>query len=290
MALDRAASDSLGLGDIVGDGESISASSDPLTFAEGATFTPTDDGGEVIEEAAEEAAEPPDHESNLAEYIDESTLNTLASDIIQYVKEDRESRADWEAMLSEGLTYLGLKLEDRQVPFPGCSGVFDPILLEAVIRWHATASAELIPAGGPVKTQIIGQPTPETEAQSSRVKEFMNFYLTEGAPEYVEENDQMLMWLPLVGSTFKKTYQDPIMSRPVSPFITPDKFIVSANTSDLETCSRATHVIEMGQRDMKMRQLSKFYLDIPPGQPDQPSSDSTTGHTNQTTVHNTTGI
>jgi hypothetical protein len=153
-------------------------------------------------------------------------------------------------------------------PFSGAAGVFDPILLEAVIRWHATASAELMPASGPVKTQIIGQPTPETESQASRVKEFMNYYLMEGAPEWVEQNDQMLFWLPLVGCTFKKTYQDPILNRVVSPFILPQDFVVSFSTDDLDTCPRATHIINMSPKDMKMRQISGFYRDVELKEPD----------------------
>ena len=266
MALDRAAAQSLGLSDIAGqdpDAESVDVPGDPITFAEGASIIPQDDGSEIIDFAPlGHDNSNVDHDENLAEYMEESDLGTLASDIIDWVKEDIESRADWESMLAQGLTYLGLKMEDRNYPFPGAAGVFDPILLEAVIRWHATASAELLPAGGPVKTQIIGQPSPDTEAQASRVKEFMNFYLMEGAPEWVEQNDQMLFWLPLVGSTFKKTYQDPILNRVVSPFILPQDFVVSFSTDDLATCPRATHVINMSVRDMKMRQISGFYSDV----------------------------
>jgi hypothetical protein len=279
MALGNAAIQSFGLSDITGQdtgGENIEIPSDPLTFAEGATITPQDDGSEMIDFDPEgEANANIDHDENLADYMEESDLNDLASDIIGWVKEDRESRADWESMLSQGLTYLGLKIEDRSYPFPGAAGVFDPILLEAVIRWHATASSELLPAGGPVKTQIIGQPSPETEGQASRVKEFMNFYLMEGAPEWVEQNDQMLFWLPLVGSTFKKTYQDPILNRVVSPFILPADFIVSFSTDDLDTCTRATHVISMSVKDMKMRQISGFYSDVELKDPDyETESDS----------------
>lgn len=266
MALDGASARTLGLGDLQGSsGEDVSLPADPLTFADGASITPTSDGGEEIDfnpAVGKPRPEEIEHDENLANFMDESALNTLAADIITWVKEDRQSRSDWESMLSEGLTYLGLKMEDRNFPFPNAAGIFDPLLLEAVIRWHSTASAELIPAAGPVKTQIIGQPTPETEAQASRVKEFMNFYLMEGAPEWVEQNDQMLFWLPLVGSTFKKTYQDPILNRVVSPFVLPANLIVSFSTDDIETCPRVTHVIDMSPKDMKMRQLSGFYSDI----------------------------
>ena len=272
MAIDRATASILGLNDITGgdaSGEELNIPQIDPTFADGASITPEEDGGETIDfEPQADESEPVDHDDNLAEYMEDSDLQSLANDIIDYVGEDRKSRADWESMLSQGLTYLGLKIEDRSIPFSGAAGVFDPILLEAVIRWHATASAELMPASGPVKTQIIGQPTPETEAQASRVKEFMNYYLTEGAPEWIEQNDQMLFWLPLVGCTFKKTYQDPILNRVVSPFILPQDFVVSFSTDNLETCPRATHIINMSPKDMKMRQISGFYRDVELKEPD----------------------
>jgi len=278
MALDRATTSGLGLDDITGDnagGEDVNVPQDDLKFADGASFTPEEDGGETINFAPEEEnTEPVAHDDNLAEHMEDSDLQAIANDIIDYVKEDRDSRADWESMLSQGLTYLGLKIEDRAIPFKGSAGVFDPILLEAVIRWHATASAELMPASGPVKTQIIGQPSREMEDKASRVKEFMNYYLMEGAPEWVEQNDQMLFWLPLVGCTFKKTYQDPILNRVVSPFILPQDFVVSFNTNDLDTCPRATHIISMSPKDMKMRQLSGFYCDVELKDPDYDASDA----------------
>lgn len=272
MAIDRATASVLGLNDVTGGdvgGEDVVVPENELTFADGASITPDEDGGETIDFAPEEEEkEPVAHDDNLAEYMEDTDLQSLANDILEYVDEDRKSRADWESMLSQGLTFLGLKIEDRSIPFPNAAGVFDPILLEAVIRWHATASAELMPASGPVKTQIIGQPTPETEAQASRVKEFMNYYLMEGAPEWVEQNDQMLFWLPLVGCTFKKTYQDPILNRVVSPFILPQDFVVSFSTDDLDTCPRATHIISMSPKDMKMRQISGFYRDVELKEPD----------------------
>lgn len=253
----------------MGGGENVSVPSDPLTFAEGAQITPEADGGETIDFNPQgDKPEPVEHDDNLAIHIEDSDLDDLASDIIKWVEEDKKSRADWEGLLTSGIQYLGLKMEDRSYPFEGAAGVFDPLLLEAVIRWHATASGELLPASGPVKTQIIGESSDEIDAQATRVKEFMNFYLMEGAPEWVEQNDQMLFWLPIIGSTFKKTYQDPILNRVVSPFILPEDFIVSFSTDDLETCPRATHVITMSPRDMKMRQLSGFYRDADLKKPD----------------------
>lgn len=278
MALDGASARTLGLGDLQGGGEDIALPADPLVFAEGASITPTSDGGEEIDFNPAVGKPQPEeiaHSENLANFMDESALNTLAEDIIQWVEDDRQSRADWESMLSQGLTYLGLKIEDRSFPFPNAAGVFDPILLEAVIRWHSTASAELMPAAGPVKCQIIGIPNPDIEAQASRVKDFTNWYLMEGAPEWVEQNDQMLFWLPLIGSTFKKTYQDPILNRVVSPFILPQDFVVSFSTADLENCPRKTHIISMSPKDMKMRQISGFYSDIELKDPEY--TENTTG-------------
>ena len=181
MALDGNTARNLGLSDVIGQengAEAVVVPSEPTKFSEGASITPLEDGAELIDfnPLGDEKA-PVDHDDNLAEHMLESDLNTLAADIIDWVKEDLDSRQDWDSLLAQGLTYLGLKIEDRNYPFPGAAGVYDPILLEAVIRWHATASAELLPAGGPVKTQIVGNASAETEAQASRVKEFMNFYL-----------------------------------------------------------------------------------------------------------------
>lgn len=283
MALDNPAIKALGLSDLMGSsdagdaGESVQVPGDPLAFADGASIAPNEDGTETVDFAPQGAdAEPVAHDENLAEHMEESDLNTLANDLIDAVDVDLASRKDWEALLAEGITYLGLKIEERNYPFDQAAGVFDPILLEAVIRWHATASSELLPASGPVKTQVIGQSTDEIDAQAARVKEFMNFYLTEGAPEWVEQNDQMLFWLPLVGSTFKKTYQDPILNRVVSPFILPQNFVVSFSTDDLDTCTRATHIIDISAKDMKMRQLQGFYRDVELKEPDFTDENKTT--------------
>lgn len=279
MALDTSAIKALGLGGLTGSGdagETVQIPGDPLAFSDGATLTPQDDGGELVDFAPKDAeAAPVAHDDNLANFIDEADLNSIASDLIDAVKEDLKTRSDWEALMTEGITYLGLKIETRSYPFDQAAAVFDPILLEAVIRWHATASSELLPASGPVKTQVIGQTTDDIDAQAARVKEFMNFYLTEGAPEWVEQNDQMLFWLPLVGSTFKKTYQDPILNRVVSPFILPQDFVVSFSTDDLDTCTRCTHVIDISVKEMKMRQLQGFYRDMDLKEPEYTNENDT---------------
>jgi hypothetical protein len=250
----------------------------PPEMVDGVEIQESPDGGVIIDlEPEQKPSTDPEamvQDANLAEYMPESVLNGLAESLMQAVDADDQSRSDWKSMMQEGIKYLGLNFEDRSYPFQGASGVFDTIMLEAVIRWHATATAELLPASGPVKTQIVGIPSEETDAQASRVKEFMNYYLTEGAPEYVEENDQMLMWLPLVGSTFKKTYQDPILNRPVSSFIQPENLIVNYGAADIDTATRVTHEFTINQRELKMRQLAGFYRDIDLGLPEPDAIES----------------
>ena len=227
-------------------------------------FAPDLDGQLDVEE----------HTANLAEYMSDMDLAGLSQSLMQGVEEDKESRSDWETTMTRGIELLGLKIEDRTTPFQGACGVFDPLMAEAVIRWQATARGELMPAAGPVKTQIVGVSNPALEDQASRVKEWMNLYLTELAPEYYEEFDQMLMWLPLVGSTFKKVYQDPILARPVARFITPQNFIVSYGTSDLNTSARFAEIVPMTRKTMRQAQISGQYRDIDLGEPDREMDDN----------------
>lgn len=272
MAVPVAAGDGLPIYDEVPESDEIDVEVDvvaPMT-ADGSVLEDADGGVVVDFSPPQNPATSPEallHGANLAEYMPETALNSLSEQLMAAVDQDKESRADWESMMTEGIRYLGLKFEDRTYPFPGASGVFDTLMLEAVIRWHATATAELLPASGPVKTQIIGIPDERTEAQASRVKEFMNYYLTEGAPEYVEENDQMLMWLPLMGSTFKKTYQDPILNRPVSTFVSANNLIVNYGATDIDTAPRVTHVFKLTLKELKMRQITGFYRDVELGAP-----------------------
>lgn len=211
------------------------------------------------------ADEPPSvaHDANLAESMPEDALTKLGRQIIDWKEADEKSRADWQGMLTQGMDLLGLKMNDRQVPFQGASGVTDTILLEAVLRNQAQTSAELLPAAGPVKTQIIGSTSEPVEQRSQRVREFFNYFLCEAAPEWVEDMEQMLFWRALCGSTFKKVYQDPILNRPVSPWITPQDLIFSENSdSALEKCQRVTQVIKSTFKEIRERQMSGFYADI----------------------------
>lgn len=232
--------------------------------------TDLEDGGVEIDVRPHDAERPsPEHNSNLAEFMDEADLATIAEKVLNGLEVDRKSRADWDAMLTKGMDLLGLKMTERSNPFNGASGEYDPILLEAVLRNTATTCAELLPAQGPAKTQIVGLATEDSEQKSSRIKEFLNWYLYEGAPEWLDGMEQMFFWRAIAGSTFKKVYQDPILNRPVAPFLTSDQVVFNYHAdSELETCPRVTHVIPYTYKELRERQLSGFYRDIelmPPG-------------------------
>ena len=246
------------------------------TMLDGAEFIEMDDGGVEIDfEPESDVPEEAAFDANLALYMKDMDLNTLGETLLSGVEEDKQSRGDWEATMSEGIKLMGLKIEDRQTPFKGACGVYDPLMAEAVVRWQAVACSELLPAAGPVKTQVIGVANEQLEAQASRVQQFMNLYLTELAPEFYEEFDQMLFWLPLVGSTFKKTYQDRLLGRPVSRFVLPDNFVVSYGTTDLATSPRFCHITPMTRRNFRLAQLAGVYRDIDIGDPQADDSSQT---------------
>ena len=258
------------------DAADIEIDDDGPAMLDGAEFTEMDDGGVEIDFDPEvERLEDAPFDANLALYMDDMDLNTLGETLLSGVEEDRQSRGDWEATMSEGIKLMGLKIEDRTMPFKGACGVYDPLMAEAVVRWQAVAAGELLPASGPVKTQVVGVANEQLEAQASRVQQFMNLYLTELAPEFYEEFDQMLFWLPLVGSTFKKTYQDRLLGRPVSRFVLPDNFVVSYGTSDLATSPRFCHITPMTRRNFRLAQLAGVYRDIDLGDPQADDSSQT---------------
>lgn len=213
------------------------------------------DGGSALEDVMPEIT----FDANLADHMDETDMDALGADLVNAVDADIKSYADWTDAYLRGIKYLGFKVEEKTYPFKGACGAYDPLLAEACVRFQATARGELLPADGPVKVKVVGTPTPQIEQQAERVKGFMNLYLTEMAPEYYEDTDKMLMWLPIVGSTFKKVYQDPVLGRARSDFIPPDQFVVNQNTSSLQDCGRMTHTIPMNGRDLKQRQLTGFY-------------------------------
>jgi hypothetical protein len=221
------------------------------------------DGVELMdEEDLEVEAEPYDHGANLAEVLDDSVLGELSSDLQSKVREDLESREDWEEAIAKGLGLLGINYEDRSAPFLGASGVTHPLLSEAVTQFQAQAYKEMLPSDGPIKTKILGTPTKETEDQARRVQDFMNYQITEIMEEYDPDTDQMLFYLPLTGSTFKKVYFDETKQRAVSKFVPAEDMLVPYSASDLRTAERVTHVVRMTYNDIRKLQVAGVYRDV----------------------------
>ena len=204
----------------------------------------------------------PEFTKNLAEEMEEGELAHLSSELTGQYETDRESRADWEQTYIKGLDLLGFKMEDRAQPFQGASGVSHPLLAESVTQFQAQAYKELLPAGGPVRTQVVGEENVETSSQAERVKEFMNYQITHVMEEFDPELDQMLFYLPLSGSSFKKIYYDQNMQRAVSKFIPSEELVVPYLATDLDSCERVTHVIKMMDNDLRKHQISGFYKDV----------------------------
>jgi len=214
-------------------------------------------------DAIEEEPIVADFNANLVEMIDDDDLSKLADDVLSSIKADKESRSEWEKTYTDGLKYLGMKFDDsRSQPFEGSTGVIHPILAESVTQFQAQAYKELLPAKGPVKTEIVGVRTPEVEMQAGRVQDFMNYYIMNVMEEYDPELDMLLFYLPLAGSAFKKVYYDTSMNKAMSKFIEPQDLIVPYESADLFTAERVTHVLNMSRNEIKKQQLSGFYADI----------------------------
>ena len=226
----------------------------------------SEEGILIGDEQLEEDVPPMEFGANLSDFIDDNILNKLASDILESINQDKESRSDWENTYTDGLKYLGMKFDEgRSQPFEGSSGVIHPILAEAVTQFQAQAYKEMLPQKGPVKTQIIGARTVETETQADRVQEYMNFYIMNVMEDYDPELDMLLFYLPLAGSAFKKVYFDNVLNRAVSKFIAPEDLIVPYEASDLSSAERVTHAISMSVNEIKKQQLSGFYADVDVG-------------------------
>ena len=208
---------------------------------------------------------------NLAETMDERALSRLALDLIADYKKDRVSRLDWEQTYVQGLDLLGFKYQDMTRPFQGATGVTHPMLAESVTQFQAQAYKELLPAEGPVRTEVVGLETPDILKQSERVKDFMNYMLMEKMEEYTPDFDQLLFYLPLSGSAFKKIYYDEILQRAVSKFIPADDLVVPYYATDLKDCERITHIVKMNENDVIKYQKAGFYIDVEliPKQPEQ---------------------
>jgi hypothetical protein len=222
---------------------------------------PVDVTVEGEEEMVEERPQD-DFNANLAEDMDERTLGSMASDLIAEYKKDKNSRKEWEEAYIKGLELLGTKYQEVTKPFKGASGVTHPLLAESVTQFQAQAYKELIPSDGPVRTQVVGLQTPQIEAQADRVKEYMNFLLMEEMEEYTTDMDQMLFYLPLSGSTFKKVYYDAMLGRPCSKFIPAEDLVVPYYASDLKDCERITHIIKMTENEVTKKMAGGFYRDI----------------------------
>ena len=226
-------------------------------------ITEEEDGSVVLnfEDAVQEELMA-EQDANLAEILDERDLMDISSELISLYEDDKNSRDEWEDTYRNGLDLLGVKYEDREEPFRGSSGVTHPVIAEAVTQFQAQAYKELLPSSGPVRTLILGASSPEVEAQSQRVSEFMNYQITTVMEEYDPEMDRLLFYLPLAGSAFKKTYFDDILDRAVSRFIPADDLIVPYNATDLQSASRITHVTRMDENSVRKFQAAGFYRDV----------------------------
>jgi hypothetical protein len=249
----------------------------PEEFQEGGDVNVemTDDGGAEIDfDPQSQAMEGGQfHEANLAEFMEDDDLLGVASELQENYDEYKNSRSDWEDGYMKGLDLLGFKYENRSEPFQGASGATHPVLAEAVTQFQALAYKELLPAGGPVRTQIVGKVDPAKEQQSQRVKDFMNYQLMVNMKEYEPEFDQMLFNLPLAGSTFKKVYFDSVLGRTVSKFVPAEDLVVPYSATSLEDAEAIIHVVKMSGNDLRKQQISGFYKDVDIGEPAFDTSD-----------------
>ena len=223
-----------------------------------------DDGSAVVGDYDDGMGIAPEvpFDGNLADVVDPAILGRIVSDLVGLIDDDLASREDWEDTYKQGLEFLGMKTEERTEPFEGSSGVVHPLLAESVTQFQAQAYRELLPANGPVRTQVIGAQSEMLVKQAERVKDYMNYQITYEMEEYDPELDQMLFYLPVIGSTFKKVYRDPLKQRAVSNFIHAEDLIVPYGATDLATSPRITHRITMDSNEVRKLQLAGFYSDI----------------------------
>lgn len=223
-----------------------------------------EDGSAIVGELEPDMPDPINapFDANIAEYLSDSEIGRISSNLIGSVEEDMASRADWEEIYTKGLEFLGMQYEERSEPFEGSSGVVHPLLAESVTQFQAQAYRELLPANGPVRTNIVGAQNEMIIKQAERVKNYMNYMITYEMEEYDPELDQMLFYLPVIGSTFKKVYFDPLKQRAVSKFIHAEDLVVPYGAVDLASSPRITHIIKMDSNDVRKLQLAGFYLDV----------------------------
>ncbi len=230
---------------------------------------PEEDGGATIdfEPGAINIPGTENHFDNLADILPEDVIEPIGNEMVQNYMDYKSSRKDWEDAYTTGLDLLGFKYENRTEPFQGASGATHPVMAEAVTQFQAQAYKELLPSDGPVRTQIIGIKNPQTEQQSRRVKDFMNYLIMDQMKEYESEFDSMLFHLPLAGSTFKKVYYDATMGRAVSKFVPADELIVPYTATSLDDAEAVIHTIKISENELRKQQVSGFYSDIDLGPP-----------------------
>ena len=230
---------------------------------------PEEDGGATIDfdPGAINIPGTENHFDNLADILPEENLEPIGNEMVQNYMDYKSSRKDWEQAYTTGLDLLGFKYENRTEPFQGASGATHPVLAEAVTQFQAQAYKELLPADGPVRTQIIGVKNPGTEQQSERVKDYMNYLIMDQMREYESEFDSMLFHLPLAGSTFKKVYYDVPMGRVVSKFVPADELIVPYTATSLDDAEAIIHTIKMSENELRKQQVNGFYTDVELGPP-----------------------
>ena len=231
--------------------------------------TPEEDGGATIdfEPGAINIPGTESHFDNLADILPDDVLSPIGGDMVNNFMDYKNSRKEWEQSYTQGLDLLGFKYENRSEPFQGASGATHPVLAEAVTQFQAQAYKELLPADGPVRTQVIGAKTPATEQQSQRVKDYMNYLIMDQMKEYEPEFDSMLFHLPLAGSTFKKVYYDTAIGRVVSKFVPADELVVPYTATSLDDAESVIHVVKISENELRKQQVGGFYRDVDLGPP-----------------------
>ena len=246
-----------------GPGAEVSLDDEAFPDTPGLNIELEDDGSVVVDfDPFVGRTSEGDFYDNLAEEVEDRVSSSISSDLLEQYEANKDGRKDWADTYRTGLELLGFKYEERSEPFRGATGVTHPLLAEAVTQFQAQAFGELLPAGGPVNTQILGKIDPEVEAQAERVRTYMNYQITSVMKEYTPEFDQMLFYLPLAGSTFKKVYYDEFLGRAVSKFVPAEQLVVPYTATDLETAENVTHVIQISENELRKKQVAGFYVDV----------------------------
>jgi len=256
--------------------ETVVEAQEELSKAPGPVEVNEQEDGSVEIDFDPNAASPEggdEHYANLAEFLPDEVLNEMGADLSQKYQDYQMGRKEWERSYTQGLDLLGFKYDMRTEPFQGASGATHPVLAEAVTQFQALAYKELLPADGPVRTQVIGAPNEEKTRQAERVKDFMNYELMEKMKDYEPDFDQMLFYLPLAGSAFKKTYYDELSKQAVSKFVPADDLIVPYTATSLDDAEAIIHRVKISKNELRKQQVAGFYLDVELGTPGQTEDD-----------------